>query len=325
MKRFLPVVSVAMLLVGCDVSAPAPGGGAATSGGMAIPTAASPNATSMSLVEARKNFKTTLTRQESAQEPVEQPPPNVFQLVSYDAPLGKNAAYLTPDPKDNAKHPAIVWITGGDCNTIGDVWSPVTPDDDQTAAAYRQAGIVMMFPSLRGGNQNPGVREGFLGEVDDVLAAANYLAQQPYVDPQRIYLGGHSTGGTLVLLVSECSDRFRAVFSFGPVDVVSGYGQEFNPYNLAMKIEVEMRSPAFWLSGIKSPTFVVEGTGQGNLQALKSMQRGSSNPQVHFLPVSGGDHFSILAPVNQKIAAKILQDTGSTCNLSITEAEVGLR
>ena len=28
-----------------------------------------------------------------------------------------------------------------------------------------------------------------------------------------IYLGGHSTGGTLVLLVSECTDRFRAIFS----------------------------------------------------------------------------------------------------------------
>ena len=36
-------------------------------------------------------------------------------------PLGDNAAYLTPDPKDGAKHPAIVWITGGDYSTIGDV------------------------------------------------------------------------------------------------------------------------------------------------------------------------------------------------------------
>ena len=75
----------------------------------------------------------------------------------------------------------------------------------------------MMFPSLRGGNDNPGVREGFFGEVDDVLAAAEYLSKQAFVDPQRIYLGGHSTGGTLVLLVAECSGRFRAVFSFGPV------------------------------------------------------------------------------------------------------------
>lgn len=56
----------------------------------------------------------------------------------------------------------------------------------------------MMFPSLRGGNDNPGVKEGFLAEVDDVLAAADFLGKQNYVDPGRIYLGGHSTGGTLV-------------------------------------------------------------------------------------------------------------------------------
>ena len=26
-------------------------------------------------------------------------------------------------PDDGKKHPAIIWITGGDCNSIGDVWS----------------------------------------------------------------------------------------------------------------------------------------------------------------------------------------------------------
>ena len=87
----------------------------------------------------------------------------------------------------------------------------------------------MMFPSLRGGNDNPGRKEGFLGEVDDVLAAADFLATVDYVDPRRLYLGGHSTGGTLVLLVAESSDRFRAVFSFGPVDDVSGYGGAVPP------------------------------------------------------------------------------------------------
>ena len=27
-------------------------------------------------------------------------------------------AYLSPNPKDGKKHPAIVWTTGGDCNSI---------------------------------------------------------------------------------------------------------------------------------------------------------------------------------------------------------------
>jgi len=37
----------------------------------------------------------------------------------------------------------------------------------------------------------------------------------PYVDSNRIYLVGHSTGGTKALLLSEYSKGFRAVFAIG--------------------------------------------------------------------------------------------------------------
>src|SRR5262249_20095614 len=61
------------------------------------------------LVEARRGFKTKLARRESDGTPAPEPPAKVFRLVRYDAPLGKSAAYLTPDPKDGKKHPAVVW------------------------------------------------------------------------------------------------------------------------------------------------------------------------------------------------------------------------
>jgi dipeptidyl aminopeptidase/acylaminoacyl peptidase len=275
-----------------------------------------------SLMDARKGFQTKLTRRESAKEPVPEPPARIFRTVRYDAPAGKMAAYLSPDPKDGKKHPAIIWITGGDCNTIGEVWDNAPANNDQTAAAYRKAGIVMMFPSLRGGNENPGVKEGFLGEVDDVLAAAEYLAKESYVDPNRIYLGGHSTGGTLVLLVAECSDRFRATFSFGPADDVSGYGPEYTPFDTSNPREIELRSPGRWLANIKTPTFVFEGTLQGNLGSLQAMGRSSTNPKAHFHPVQGATHFTILAPTNRLIASKILSDDGPACNLSFTAEEL---
>jgi dipeptidyl aminopeptidase/acylaminoacyl peptidase len=275
------------------------------------------------LTEARKGFTTTLTRRDTGGQEAPEPPPGVFQKVRYNSPAGNLVAYLTPDPRDGQKHPAIVWITGGDCNTIDEgVWQERPPSNDQTASAYRKAGVVMMFPSLRGGNANPGVKEGFLGEVDDVLAAADFLARQPYVDPQRIYLGGHSTGGTLALLAAESSGRFRAVFSFGPVDDVSGYGSEYCPFNTWNKREVELRSPGNWLHSVQSPTFVIEGTVQGNLSALQTMKKNSSNPKVRFLAAKGANHFSALAPTNRLIAEKILRDDGPTSTLDITEAEV---
>jgi dipeptidyl aminopeptidase/acylaminoacyl peptidase len=276
-----------------------------------------------SLVDARKGFKTKLARMEKGGEAASQPPQSIFQLVRYDAPSGKLAAYLSPDPKVGKKHPAIIWITGGDCNSIDDgCWKKQPANNDQSAGQYRDAGIVMMFPSLRGGNDNPGVKESFLGEVDDVLAALDFLAKQKYVDPSRIYLGGHSTGGTLVLLVSECTDRFRAVFSFGPVHDVANYPSELITFNASHQQEVKLRSPGYWLSSIKSPTFVIEGTRQGNIDQLKAMAKSTKNATVHFLPVSGATHFSILGPTNRLIAEKILKDDGATCNVTLTEAEL---
>jgi acetyl esterase/lipase len=276
----------------------------------------------VSLPEARQGFQTKLSSGKPDRTPVPAPPPSLFRTIRYDSPAGKLAAYLTPDSRDGKKHPAIIWITGGDCNSIDQgCWKEGPPSNDQSASAFRKAGIVLMFPSLRGGNDNPGTKEGFLGEVDDVLAAADHLAKQDFVDPKRIYLGGHSTGGTLVLLVAECSDRFRAVFSFGPVDDVRGYPPEYLPFEGSRR-DFELRSPGHWLHSIRSPVFVFEGTAQGNLDCLKNMARASTNPQVHFLSVRGATHFSILTPTTRLIAGKILRDDGSATNLSFTEEEV---
>ncbi len=275
------------------------------------------------LTEARKGLQTHALPAPSARTPAPQPPKKLFNLVQYDSPAGKLAAYLSPDPNDGKKHPAIIWITGGDCNSIDDgCWKAGPPSNDQSASAYRKAGLVMMFPSLRGGNNNPGAKEGFFGEVDDVIAAANFLAKQKYVDPQRIYLGGHSTGGTLVLLVAECSDRFRAIFSFGPTDDVRRYPREYIPFDQSNPREAELRSPGLWLASIKSPTFLIEGTEQGNIEALNAMSRSSTNPNVHFLPVQGKTHFSVLAPTNRLIADKIRRDDGPACNLTFTAGEL---
>lgn len=280
------------------------------------------------LLQARENFQTKLSRRQTAGHPVDQPPNSPqgkgFSIVRYDAPGGHQyPAYLyTPlAHTDNEKLPAIIWITGGDCNTIGDVWSPAPRDNDQTASAYRDAGMIMMFPSMRGGNQNPGPREAFLGEVDDVIAARDWLAKQPGVDPNRIYLGGHSTGGTLALLVAACSGKFRAVFSFGPVDNVAGYGPEMLPVPLHERQEIKLRSPGPWLNDIKTPTFIIEGTRQSNHDSLIAMQN-SGNPNVHCLPVQGADHFDVLWPTNNVIAAKVLQDTGDVCNIKLNATEL---
>jgi dienelactone hydrolase len=271
------------------------------------------------LVEAKRGFVTKLQTQRVASEPVKPPPPEVFSVVQYPAAKGAFPAYLTP-PTDNQKRPAIIWLTGGDSNTIGDCWTAASADNDQTAAAYRQAGIVMMFPSLRGGNQNAGPAEGFLGEVDDVIAAADFLAKQPHVDPARIYLGGHSTGGTLAMLVAASTNRFRAVFAFGPVADVRSYQGNYT-YNVDALKEWQLREPVRWLHAIQSPTFVIEGM-RGNVSEISKFRRVNKNHQAKFYIALSNDHFDVLSPANKLLAQKILADSGATSNITLSEGEL---
>lgn len=277
------------------------------------PAAPEDQAPAQSLLDARRAFHTKLVPGQNDKTPADRPPADLMQMVKYPAPGGQYPAYLSVPFGDGKPHPAIVWITGGDCNSIGDVWSEQPARNDQTAVQWEKAGFVMMYPSLRGGNDNPGVKEGFLGEVDDVVAAADFLAKQPGVDPQRIYLGGHSTGGTLALLVAEQSARFRAIFAFGPVDDVAGYGADsgFLPFDVSDLAEVRVRSPIYWLDGVKSPTYVLEGdSGSSNIGSLRALERESTNPQLHFLEVRGRNHFSALAPANAYLAGVVAAQNG---------------
>ncbi|WP_459554616.1 alpha/beta hydrolase family protein [Lacunimicrobium album] len=282
--------------------------------------------TDSTLVSARSSFKTRLKSGPRDSSPVDVPPSGTFILDQYDAPVGRLFAYVSPDPGDGKKHPAIIWITGGDCNSIGEVWLPAPPENDQTAAQYRQAGMVMMYPSLRGGNNNPGQKEGFLGEVDDVLAAAEYLLSKPYVDPENLYLGGHSTGGTLVLLVAASTNRFKAIFSFGPADQVAGYGAEsgYLPYDVRSREEHLIRSPIVWVENIQSPVYVFEG-GRGNASAVVNLQGKSislKNRNLSFHLIQGTDHFRILQPANWYLAEAIRRSAETKMPLEVSADEL---
>jgi acetyl esterase/lipase len=277
-----------------------------------------------SLAEARKGFTTKLLVKRSGDEPVPLPPKALFNLVSYDSPAGTMAAYLSPAPGDGQRHPAIIWIFGGFGNGIGETaWDPAERKNDQSARAFREAGVIMMYPSMRGGNQNPGNQEAFYGEVDDVIAARDFLAKQDCVDPMRIYLAGHSTGGTMALLVAESTPQFRAVFAFGPVSDIRGYGQKVLPFDVHDANETRFRSPGLWLRSIKNPTFIFEGMNQpGNIGELKRLQNASQNPLIHFCPVSGVNHFSILAPITKLVAAKIVEDNSPTPGIDFSTDEL---
>ncbi|XLZ72942.1 prolyl oligopeptidase family serine peptidase [Massilia sp. SR12] len=274
------------------------------------------------LVQARQGITTKIIRQGEKFPAIPAPPAGVFERVQYKSPVGALAAYVTPKPDGNGKYPAIVWITGGDSNSLDEMWTPKPRANDQSAAAYRKKGLVLMLPSLRGGNDNPGQRESFYGEVDDVIAAADYLASLPYVDPKRIYLGGHSTGGTLAMLVAASTSKFRGVFAFGPVASASYYGSNYNYYDLKDMQEIRLRAPILWLGSVRSDMYVLEGADGGNVEDLRDMQRKNQNQAIRFREVEGKTHFSVLAPANEMIAEKIIAAAKSGGEVDISPADI---
>jgi len=266
------------------------------------------------LTQARAGFTTNLVSKVKDNDPLEKPPAGSgLKLVYYQDPLGKFPAYVSLPKVPGKRYPAIIWITGGFDSSIGDnSWTRGTPDNDQSAMAFREHGIVTMYPSLRGGNNNPGYHEICYGEVNDVLAAGRYLASLPYVDRSRIYLGGHSTGGTLALLTSESTSGFRAVFSLGPVASVANYGNDSLTYDYSNQQESVLRSPALFLNSVTTPTWIIEGADESsNISSLNYMQKENTNPLVHFMPVPGKDHFSEISVTTPKLCSWILNDKGT--------------
>ncbi len=280
------------------------------------------SAAGQSFAEAHDAFQTTLVEKNSDNDPIPDPPEGYFDLVYYPSKVGDLAAYVSSDPGDGEKHPLIIWIVGGWGNGIDDFpWCYPAWDDDQTGSAFWRSGVLTMYPSFRGGNGNPGNYEALFGEVDDIVSAYEYAASLPYVDPNRIYLGGHSTGGTRALLAAEYTDKFRAVFGFGAVDLIKYHNNSQFTFDTDNEDEYKMRSPVYWLDNVNTPTFLIEGS-EGNSSNLKNIERTSQNDNIHCYIMEGQDHWSVLAPLTRALAQKILSDTGTECNIAITQEEL---
>lgn len=289
---------------------------------LATACSGSPKKDSQTFAQAHDSFQTKLIREDSDSDPVPPPPAGVFDQVTYPSKVGDLAAYVSSDPGDGQKHPMIIWVVGGWGNGIDEFpWTYPTWDNDQTGSAFWRAGVLTMYPSFRGGNGNPGYYEALFGEVDDIISAYEYAASLPYVDPQRIYLGGHSTGGTRALLAAEYSDKFRAVFCFGAVDEVKYHNNSQFTFDTSNEMEYTMRSPIHWLDDVYSPTFLIEGS-EGNADNLRNIESTSKNNQINCYIIEGADHFAALAPVTQLLAEKILADTGPQCAITLTMEEL---
>ena len=207
--------------------------------------------------QIRRTFHTTLIRRAGSPQHeifVSLTPPDSVEEVHFISRGLRLKAWVAGHHSRSAKLPAVIFLHGG---------FEFGPADWDMARPYWEAGFVLMMPMLRGENGQPGNFSFFYDEVDDVLAAADYLRRQPGVDPANIFLAGHSAGATLALLAAETSPRFRAVASFdGSPDQQLLYNGKASKAGAHREIvfdvkdlrELEVRSPLAYAGSLKVPT-----------------------------------------------------------------------
>jgi dipeptidyl aminopeptidase/acylaminoacyl peptidase len=144
----------------------------------------------------------------------------------------------------------------------------------------------------------------FYGEVNDVLAAGEYLAALPHVDPSRVYLAGYSAGGTLTMLAAMTTDRFRAAASLdgSPDRRVFVRGREDEvPFDAADSEEFRMRSPRDFPTSFRCPIRLycsedVGGFTEETRRLAASARWGGLDVETVAIP---GDHVTFWEPATK--------------------------
>lgn len=271
----------------------------------ASPEGIDPEVRSADYASARKEFQTRLLRREPApQKWDEVDAPRGVEVVEYVSGKLRLKAWASkprqlPAGKSPSRQPAVLFLHGGFAFGADD-WDQTLP--------YREADYVVMTPLLRAENGQVGSYSMFFHEVSDVLAAAETLAARPDVDPDRIYVAGHSIGGTLAMLSAMASDRFAAAASFsGSPDqrLWSRDQPEVVPFDPNEANEFEIRSPLAWARSFQCPTRLYFGELEPFFRSstlLLAQRAQTAGLDVEAMEVRG-DHMSSVKPAMQSSIA----------------------
>ncbi len=241
----------------------------------------------------RNAFETKLIVEgPSPQYHEEEAPPEGVSEVIYPSGDLELKAWLSDDPGDGQRHPAVVYAHGGFAFGLSD-W--------EDAQAFTDAGFVLMTPMVRGENGNLGNYEGFFGEVDDVIAAGDYLKELPYVDPENIFLCGHSVGGTLSMLTSMLPSSYKAIATFGASPnqrVFFKSSSDIAPFDYNDFSETDIRSPLAYIDCIQKPLYIFVAEGDLAYVQFSRLLADSAKEMSKDceMIVMEGDHFTSLQP-----------------------------
>jgi dienelactone hydrolase len=254
---------------------------------------------------ARKDFATKLLIKGPApfqDHCTDSAPPDGVSEVRYKSGSLELKAWINAPAKPTGqKLQAVLFLHGGFC-LDSDHWNVAKP--------FRDAGFVVMMPSMRGENGQPGYYSQNYDEVDDVLGAAKYLHALPYVDPTHLYIAGHSIGASLTLLSAEVSTLFRAAASYSGSPDAVGYTRfavymgNPVPFNFRDVRELQLRSARVYAGSFKCPVRMYYGSDEEHFaisnKATAEIAQGH-HLDVQAIEVDGGHTSALPAAIQQSI------------------------
>jgi dienelactone hydrolase len=250
------------------------------------------------LEKARREHPTKLMREGPAPQEFDDEMPEGVERVTFDSD-GRTLFGWLGKPAGDGPFPAVLHAHGG---------FALGPEDFEQVRPLVQAGYVVLVPAWRGENGNPGDFELCYGEVDDALAALEYLAALPEVDPQRLFATGHSVGGTAVMLLAELTPKLRGAMACGGIpdmQTLFKHGFEPNvlqvPFDALDEKEGDLRSPARHAGDLKCPLLLCYGADPEDRISFKQAQAFKRNAaevgkEVRVETFLATDHMTSFAP-----------------------------
>jgi dienelactone hydrolase len=156
--------------------------------------------------------------------------------------------------------------------------------------------------------------EAGLESARDLLATVSFMAARPFIDPRRIILAGHSTGGFASLaLASQGFPGLVAVINFGG-GRGSRKGENCSPFNLieaCQKYGRTSRVPTLWIY-CENDTYFPPWLGRQMCQAYG--EAGGKARMVLLPPFGGEGHYLFNdwqgAPLWTPIVSRFLSELG---------------
>ncbi len=263
------------------------------------------------LLAARQGFETVAAKSSLMRNPnpLERIPD--ASIIEYPSGSFNFPAYLSKDRQGQQKLAAVVWAHDGFGGMDKESWKQARP--------FHDAGFVLMGPSFRGENTNAGRFEMFYGEVDDLLAAVDYAASLPYVDPDRVYVAGYGCGGTLALLAATTgTTNVNAFFSISGLpnsaeflaNNDAGFPEASPPFNTRRPGEAYLRSALPFVGGIRRPTYFFGANTEPMKTQAEEMGRLARAQKIQFVQYNflRANRANFLEPVIELISGKIADD-----------------